>query len=185
MFAVIKKENYQKSLWKNGKGITEQIAISPSTASLQQNNFEWRISSAQIKSDDFFSQFPNYQRQLVILGGDGVKLNETNLPLNSPHKFSGDEKMFCQLINNSPAVDFGIIYQDKFHVELEVLFLTGNSELKLLDGLHFLYLASGHDCLINEVSLKVGNSLKISDEKSIFINTTGNSPLTFCHIRLI
>ncbi|MFR7871296.1 MAG: HutD family protein, partial [Fenollaria timonensis] len=57
------------STWKGGK--TEQLCIVPEEASLQERNFDLRISSATIDLErSEFSDFTGYRRYLMKLEGD-------------------------------------------------------------------------------------------------------------------
>ena len=53
--------------WKNGLGLTRQIAVSPAGASL--DSFEWRISMASVHQGGPFSNFPGVDRWLAVLSG--------------------------------------------------------------------------------------------------------------------
>lgn len=58
--------------WKNGGGETFEIAVSPPGASLE--TMDWRISMAVVASDGPFSAFPDVDRTLTILDGEGMQL---------------------------------------------------------------------------------------------------------------
>ncbi|MDE2427746.1 MAG: HutD family protein [Burkholderiales bacterium] len=66
-------ENYQVMPWKNGGGSTTELAIFPPGAGL--DNFVWRLSTAQVDVDGPFSHFPQIDRTLAILKGDGLVLH--------------------------------------------------------------------------------------------------------------
>jgi len=53
--------------WKNGKGVTREIAIFPPGATI--DNFDWRVSIADVSEGGNFSNFPGIDRQLVVLDG--------------------------------------------------------------------------------------------------------------------
>ena len=53
--------------WKNGLGVTTEILIEPSDATI--GNFDWRLSMARIDADGPFSSFPNIDRLLLVLEG--------------------------------------------------------------------------------------------------------------------
>ena len=53
--------------WKNGGGVTSEIAVSPPGASF--DDFDWRISMARVDADGPFSSFPDIDRTLTILSG--------------------------------------------------------------------------------------------------------------------
>lgn len=108
MFApqVISSSAYRRSVWKNGLGHTDEIAIFPEGADLRAGNFLWRLSSARIEKASPFSAFPHHDRTLVILQGDGVRLTHTfegdedtvEVPLLEPYEFPGDVPSRCELI---------------------------------------------------------------------------------------
>ena len=114
---LITKENYKRSTWKNGLGFTDEIAIHPPGAVLAQGNFLWRLSSARIEKASPFSLFPNHDRMLIVLKGNGIKLMHTfeeggddevvEVPVLEPYEFPGDVPSRCEL-TNGPITDFSI-----------------------------------------------------------------------------
>jgi len=97
--------------WKNGAGLTREIAVAPATASTA--DFDWRISLADVTRDAPFSAFPGIDRCIVLLRGEGLRLRfddrERRLdePLE-PFAFSGDESVHAELIGG-PSVDFNVM----------------------------------------------------------------------------
>lgn len=57
----------QGTPWRNGGGITYEVAVHPPAADLM--HFDWRVSVAQIAHAGPFSSFPGIERQLLILEG--------------------------------------------------------------------------------------------------------------------
>jgi environmental stress-induced protein Ves len=53
--------------WKNGGGITRDIAAFPDGAGM--DDFQWRISMAEISDTGPFSAFPGVDRHLTVLSG--------------------------------------------------------------------------------------------------------------------
>ena len=53
--------------WKNGGGVTRDVAASPPGATL--DTFDWRISIAEIAASGPFSRFPGIDRRLAVLDG--------------------------------------------------------------------------------------------------------------------
>jgi environmental stress-induced protein Ves len=53
--------------WKNGGGLTREIAVHPPGSDL--GGFDWRVSLAQVRTPGAFSSFPGVQRQLAVLEG--------------------------------------------------------------------------------------------------------------------
>lgn len=56
------------SPWKNGGGVTREIAASPQGASLE--SFDWRVSMAEVAVAGPFSRFAGVDRILTVLAGE-------------------------------------------------------------------------------------------------------------------
>ena len=90
--------------WKNGGGVTREIACHPPHAGMQ--NFDWRISIAHIASDGDFSVFTGVDRVITLLDGGGVQLSSADdsvlhvldTPLQ-PFAFSGDVAVHGRLLD--------------------------------------------------------------------------------------
>lgn len=95
--------------WKNGGGITTEIARWPI-----DGDFDWRISIAEIASDGEFSIFPNVDRMLMLLDGNGIELDfgdNTSVRLDrrfQQHTFPGEAPIHCRLIDG-PTRDFNLM----------------------------------------------------------------------------
>lgn len=61
--------------WKNGGGVTREIAAYPVGAGLE--TFVWRMSVADVEQPGPFSRFPGVERTLVLLDGEGMRLIES------------------------------------------------------------------------------------------------------------
>jgi environmental stress-induced protein Ves len=89
--------------WKNGAGLTRELAVSPLEASSE--HFDWRISVAEVTRDAPFSAFPGVDRCIVLLRGAGMRLRAASgawvqqlvEPLE-PFRFSGDDAVDATLI---------------------------------------------------------------------------------------
>ena len=89
--------------WKNGGGVTREIVREPAGASL--DDFDWRVSVADIASAGPFSRFVGVDRHLLLLEGDGVNLTSTEAGMDvnlladdTVLAFSGDVDMSSQLL---------------------------------------------------------------------------------------
>lgn len=100
------------SPWKNGGGSTRTIAISPPGANF--DNFDWRISIADVVSSGDFSLFPGVDRTILLLSGAGMTLHLGDgrvLPLTTlfePYAFRGDDPIRSELVNGSTR-DFNVM----------------------------------------------------------------------------
>ena len=114
---LLSRSGYQRSLWKNGLGHTDQIAIEPEGADLRKADFLFRLSSAQIEQSSAFSAFPAHDRTIVILKGTGIRLIHTfpetgeedanEIPALEPFDFPGDLPSRCELMDG-PVLDLGL-----------------------------------------------------------------------------
>jgi uncharacterized protein len=99
--------------WKNGRGVTEELAIWPPGASFERGDFDWRIARAGVAEDGHFSMFPGFERVLVVIAGDGLRLRHGAaspvrvFPLQ-PHRFSGDEVTQAELLG-APVTDLNLL----------------------------------------------------------------------------
>jgi environmental stress-induced protein Ves len=71
--------------WKNRLGETAEIEIFPETSDFSNGDFVWRLSSAQIKSANQFSNFEGYDRILFVCQGEGLLINDFKLELLQPY----------------------------------------------------------------------------------------------------
>jgi environmental stress-induced protein Ves len=94
--------------WRNGGGITHEIATWP-----VDTDWRWRVSVARIDRDGPFSAFSGVQRWFAVLEGDGVELiwPHTTLrvgPHDAPHGFPGAPACDARLLNG-PTLDFNLM----------------------------------------------------------------------------
>ena len=92
--------DYRRFPWKNGRGSTTEIAQHPPGADYE--TFAWRASIAEIAHSGPFSQFAGVARSLVLIGGEGMRLDRAEGPLHlrAPFdmvEFDGDDAVVCSL----------------------------------------------------------------------------------------
>ncbi|WP_244849974.1 HutD family protein [Caballeronia sp. SL2Y3] len=132
--------------WKNGGGITREIAAGPPGASLEA--FAWRLSVADVSSDGAFSAFAGVDRALVLLDGAGMLLTEAGgreHRLDEPLAmacFAGETPIHANLIDG-PTRDFNVmVRRDRARMSVCVR-RAGRHELAPEYGSTFVYCASG------------------------------------------
>lgn len=97
--------------WKNGGGVTTEILAWPPEAGF--DDFDWRISMAQVAAGGPFSVFPGIDRTLTVLSGSmrlavgGAAPVELS-PFAEPHGFSGDAQTEATLVDG-PVLDFNVM----------------------------------------------------------------------------
>lgn len=91
---ILRAADRKPTAWKNGGGLTWEVAAWPPGASL--DDFEWRASIAEVSSSGPFSVFSGIDRVLTVLAGPGLELNfEGRAPIrldaaSAPFAFAGD-----------------------------------------------------------------------------------------------
>lgn len=106
---IISPQDWQSQSWKNGGGITYQLARCDDAAGMR-----WRVSIAEVALDGPFSQFAGINRIILLLQGQGFCLHgvgdapqvlDTAL---QPFAFAGERTIHCQLIKG-PVRDFNLM----------------------------------------------------------------------------
>ena len=106
---LLRESDYQRQPWKNGGGWTTQLAVGG-----DNDDFDWRVSIAEIQSDGPFSTFAQCDRHIALLDGNGMRLEfdsaqsallEQRLQFV---RFAGEWKTYGTLIDG-PVRDFNLI----------------------------------------------------------------------------
>ncbi len=97
--------------WKNGGGVTREIAASPPGAGF--DDFRWRVSMAEVRSDGPFSLFPEVDRILAVIEGrlalsvaDGGAFDLS--PASPPAAFPGDAAATGRVVGG-PVLDLNVM----------------------------------------------------------------------------
>jgi environmental stress-induced protein Ves len=102
MLRILRNSDYPSRPWKNGGGTTRDILVSPPGASL--DDFDWRLSLAQVDRDGPFSRFDTVDRTLVLLSG-AMTLHEPDrrieLVRGEPVGFPGERAIEATLSGGS------------------------------------------------------------------------------------
>ncbi len=158
--------------WKNGLGLSSEIAIYPATAKFPTDDFHWRLSCAEVTSANTFSEFSGFDRILAVWKGDGFLINGIKVSPLVPYYFSGNGTASCKLIN-SEVIDLGLIYlSDLYKAKMDVVQADANKKtsykFKIGDSC-FIFCVDG---LLNVHGsfLQTGDTLQLSGltESEIF-----------------
>lgn len=159
------------STWKGGK--TEELCIVPEDASLQERNFDLRISSATIDLErSEFSDFTGYRRYLMKLEGDITLLIDDKtiiITTGEAFEFMGDEKVIS--ISKEPSRDFNVIIKKEKKADISV---KENEKLNTNRG---EYIFSLEKAKINDIDVDK-YSLYQTDDNDMTIDLHGK----FIHI---
>ncbi len=111
MFTLLSPDTFKTIPWKNGLGHTTELAISEGGS---LDNFDWRLSIASVENDGDFSNFAGYQRNLVLIEGNGLTLDHRNgdvdnlTSLLDIARFDGGCNTYGALVNGG-IKDFNIM----------------------------------------------------------------------------
>jgi len=189
MLTILSPDTFKTIPWKNGLGHTTELAISEKGT---LDNFDWRLSIASVVNDGDFSNFAGYQRNLVLIEGNGLTLDHRNgnvdklTQLLDISRFDGASKTHGALVNGG-IKDFNIMTNQKtFSPKVDCYIEQTSVNIELLqNSLIFAY------SLTNEIiatdfknkchSVPVGNLVKLqpsnsfTGKDSLITNITGKN----------
>lgn len=168
---------YKVMPWKNGAGSTTELLIAPEGASVQ-SGFDWRISLAQVPASGPFSSFPNYQRTIMLLRGDPMRLvhqgqGEHLLEPFQPYDFHGAWQTEG-ILTGRLVEDFNVMVRDDFgKAHVDVQRGLENPIFSLQDAsLHFIY------SYLGAVTVRMQNqTYRLGEQASILIVDGCNTSL--------
>jgi environmental stress-induced protein Ves len=130
-------EQLPSTAWKNGGGRTREIVRVPATSSM--DDFDWRVSIADISASGPFSRFVGFDRVIVLLSGDGVHLRSTDGAIDhrldqpiAPFSFAGESAIDATLIG-SASTDFNVMTR-RAAIRAEVRVVVANETLAECSG---------------------------------------------------
>lgn len=121
---VLPAHEYRRVRWRNGLGWTREIlrrrlgadTRSASGVEPDGDDWDWRLSIAEIERDAPFSAFPGVERELVLLTGNGLRLRFEDgecTALEPPHgrsRFAGERTVTGELVDG-PTHDFNLMWR--------------------------------------------------------------------------
>ena len=107
---VVRLEDAVATPWRNGGGVTRELAAWPSSI-----DWTWRMSVAEIVQSGPFSTFDGVDRWFVVLAGRGVQLTVDQqrhhlTTAQKPFFFDGAASTDCQLTDGATQ-DFNLMVQ--------------------------------------------------------------------------
>lgn len=108
-YTVLRAADHRKMRWLNGGGWTSEIIAWP-----HSENWEWRLSVADIEQGGPFSVFADVDRTIALLQGSGFVLTVEDLPpvtIERPYEpfdFRGDQPTTCSLLGG-PVQDLNLM----------------------------------------------------------------------------
>lgn len=166
---LITRHQFKVMRWKNGGGVTAEIAIDPPGSDFKDGKFNWRLSSARIEGENQFSSFPGYDRLLTVLSGEGLLLNHQELGPFEVFEFQGEDLIDCVPVNEA-VEDLGLIFKrGVYKGSLRILEVTAPMYLKLNPGVHF-FLSLSKPVNAGGTELRPTDFLRLEEASSIEIS---------------
>lgn len=144
---TLRASDHRQMPWKNGGGVTTEIAVAPPLASVA--DFDWRISMATVASDGPFSRFDGIDRTLTVLSGEGLELTVEGAPLvrltpaGKPYPFPGDAAALAKLIAG-PVTDFNVMTRrGRWTHSVDNLSIDGTQVLPVAADVCIIFCRSG------------------------------------------
>ena len=94
--------DFRPQPWKNGGGTTTELAVHPASGRPL-----WRVSIADVARSGPFSDFSGYERTIMLLQGEGMRLDFDAAPgavidrIHHPFVFDGGWKCHCTLLGGA------------------------------------------------------------------------------------
>ncbi|WP_233868916.1 HutD/Ves family protein [Paraburkholderia adhaesiva] len=187
--ALLRGADLVASPWKNGGGVTREIAAaSVETQDATLDSFAWRVSVADVAQPGPFSRFEGVERTLVLLEGAGMLLDEAG-PASTTHalvqpldtaRFAGETAIDARLVDG-PTRDFNLmVRRDAARGTLDVWRAPMVREIAAQTVL--LYCAKGaFDVRVDRgesaFSLVTGDTLRIDASEPVNVETQGEGAL--------
>src|SRR3546814_10104170 len=115
----------QAAPWKNGGGVTREIASGGGTGSRPGPSWGWRVSLAEVAQDGPFSTFPETDRVIAVIDGAGMDLVAADgaviaLEPFQAVPFSGEDRLSGRL-RFGPVRDLNVmVLRRHFAADMEI-----------------------------------------------------------------
>jgi uncharacterized protein len=168
---ILRAGQHRRMPWKNGGGETAEIIASPEGAGLDE--FEWRVSMARVAMDGPFSRFPDVERTLCVIEGEGLSLTIAGKPevvlggASAPFGFPGDVAVTSRLVKG-PITDLNVMTRrGRWSHKMTRLFVNGARAVERAAGVTLL-LSRSQGLMIAE---KDGLETLNTDDAALFEGT--------------
>jgi uncharacterized protein len=146
---IIRKSEFVKGLWRNGRGVSWNIASAPSSGT---EEFGWRLALADIAEAGAFSLYGPVDRVFTLVEGNGVELEIGGgrlivSAIHVPHAFPCDVKTNCAHIDGPCRALNLFTARQEWQAAAEVVAIAEIADIECGGGPCVLFLLKG-DCSI-------------------------------------
>ena len=172
MLRILRNGDYPSRPWKNGGGTTRDILVSPAGASLE--DFDWRLSLAQVDRDGPFSRFDGVDRTLVLLSG-AMTLHAPDrrieLVRNEPVEFPGERAINATV--SGATLDFNVMTRRGRATHKVTNHLLGKrSSIKVVRRAPMIVFALEPGLVVDDEPLDVHDTVFISGQEGVITAST-------------
>jgi len=188
---VFRYKDYPVVRWKNGQGISREVITSFS----EGENFDWRLSLADISQSGEFSEYKGYQRLITLVEGDGCGLifgegkKKDLTQLHEPFSFDGGLPLRCNLYGGATKNLNLMVRQDCITARWTVCNIGASEKVELEgDNIHIFFCLRGTFQFIEAATrspfLEEWDSAKLYRKSNAVISINAEFPAKFLHIKL-
>lgn len=166
MLTLITAGEYKEQPWKNGGGLTHEIAADDC----------WRLSIATIDRDGPFSEYRGYDRTIVAISGDLVELQAGDetilLELFQPLEFPGEERVHARV--RGRARDLNVMSR-RDEVAHDVEIVEGTQRFVLDEDEFAFVVAVDGNARVDDTPVAHGDTLAIEELEAFTVVTSGRA----------
>ena len=175
--ATIAQSGFRHTPWKNGGGVTIDIAESllPGFAPGSWEGMVWRFGRTAIVTPAPFSDLSGFDRQQVLVAGSGLVLETPDGEIDvrqpfRPVRFDGETRIVSRL--EAGPVEVVNLIGDRSRVATDLACLAAGATASLPAGVHIIY-ASTTPCDLaingNACEIAAGHALRIDAGESFTV----------------
>ena len=182
---ILTEADFLISKW--GGGITTQLFISPEGATLEDRDFDWRISSATVETEESdFTLFEGYERILIPLKG---KLEMEHQTPNGVIQQNVDEFELARFSGSwttkgvGKLTDFNVIFRPNYHPKVHVTHFAEDTTIITEESVGLLFLREGA-CRVDGKSIQAPAVL-LNDHQTTEISYAAGSRVISLEMDLV
>lgn len=183
---ILTETDFLITAW-NG-GTTTQLFITPEGASLSERNFDWRISSALVETEESdFTIFDGYERILIPLKG---KLEMEHQTPNGVIQQNVSEFQLARFSGSWPTkgrgklTDFNLIFKPNYHPKVHVTHFSEEAAHVFEEAVNVLFLQQG-TCKVDDREVHAPAILVNDEHRELKITCAARSRIISIEMDLV
>jgi environmental stress-induced protein Ves len=170
---ILRSEQHRRMPWRNGGGVTYELASSPTDTDLA--DFDWRVSIAEVEAGGPFSVFPDVDRTIILIEGKWMALTvggrRHRFGVLDPFSFDGATQTECEVPGRSR--DLNVMTRRGRVTASVAAFEADSPDRCAVDGSETMFV-----CLTSSVLLASADGDEVELDPLDAVLTTGSPPVT-------